>query len=172
MCLPMLCCYFFAGFGGSDCAPCDYGTYSVGGDRESCTSCPLGTTTTIKGATSEGFCKCPAGYGQPENSTACALCPAGSWSNPLPTDADEAGSICEICPTGRVSPPGSTSINACVCPPGYYGLDCAICPANSYCPGAEEGSGGAAAPISTCGANKLSPLGSQSAQDCVCAPGM
>jgi hypothetical protein len=98
-----------AGYGGSDCQICKLGTFSTGTSREPCTVCPAGTTTLAPGATSDNFCKCPPGFGGAD----CGRCPANSWSNPLPVEGNEPGSVCEACPAGRVSPPGSTSINSC-----------------------------------------------------------
>lgn len=113
------------GYGSSDCTACPIGTYSTGGSHNPCTPCPGETTTLAVGAIAEGFCTCPAGYGQQTPAPAahgakakaggasCTVCPANYWSTPLPTSSGLPDSSCQHCHGNRVSPAGSISIGAC-----------------------------------------------------------
>lgn len=100
------------GRGGPDCELCDVGTYSAGGSRNPCMSCPNDLTTLAKGSMSSGACTCLPGYGQLTPGANCTVCPARKWSNPLPSSGTPDRS-CQDCPENFISPPGSTSINQC-----------------------------------------------------------
>jgi hypothetical protein len=106
-----LSCAPGSGIVSSACVTCDWGSFSVGGARSSCSSCPPGTrNTTVLGAASSLSCNdCVPGTAW--NGTACGACPSnrvclGGTSSPL------------TCPTG--STPNTTSRTSCIgnCPGG------------------------------------------------------
>jgi len=94
-----------AGKGGSSCAPCAMGFYSLGGNKTSpktaCVACASGKTTTALGGTSSNACSvniCAAGTG----GSTCSPCAQGFYStggtisNPKPQ--------CVACQSGKTTP--------------------------------------------------------------------
>eukprot|EP00775_Hariotina_reticulata_P007585 gene7585-7790_t len=131
----------------------------------------------------------PAGYGL--SSSACALCPLGTfWPGPAKTAVDvgeglEAAaaaqnnkkkratlSPCLPCedPNGLGSfntlQQGSVAVNQCVCKPGYGGKLCNVCPLGTYSPG------GTTADCIACGGVGTTTFeGATSPTQCGCQPG-
>lgn len=107
-----------------------------------CEQCPLGTMSTLVGATSSDVCiPCPAGtYGIATSVgisiTTCIPCPTGTYNDNL-----RATSIndCLSCPMGYACPAGSTT--PIPCPVGTFGnsinlgsiLQCTECTSGFYC---------------------------------------
>uniref|UniRef100_A0A383V6N3 Laminin EGF-like domain-containing protein n=1 Tax=Tetradesmus obliquus TaxID=3088 RepID=A0A383V6N3_TETOB len=142
-------CVCNPGYGGQDCDICAPGTFAAGGNRSSCSVCPLGLTTAISGAPSASYCQCPAGSGAAASNAAakCALCLPGYWSNGLPNGGLVGTTLtCQACPSAtQTSNMGAKDPSECWGPP---------------------------APRISCGSNKKTVTnGAGSADLCVCKPG-
>ena len=114
MCMGGLYLYQSPGAGQLSCMICPAGKYSSG-TTNTCIACPPGT---YNGGQAAAACTpCPPGtYGTADgfiSASQCTPCPADK----VCSDA----STMEPCPTNTHSPPGSTSMRACVCD---YGFDC------------------------------------------------
>eukprot|EP01046_Picozoa_sp_COSAG06_P054850 COSAG06_NODE_9895_length_1794_cov_1.997050_2_plen_382_part_00 len=99
-----------------DCVACDAGKYGAAGATTSaCTGdCAAGrfsTASDISGPTADDCLACAAGRSTEvvgsESANDCIECNALEFSL--------AGSICASCPDSSVSPPGTTSLDGCVC---------------------------------------------------------
>jgi len=178
----------------SACALCSSGTYSPGNVTGACIRCPDPTRrTSPAGSTSalnctcintetetleNGMCVCQAGYTRANATSACTLCPSGTYS------PGNATGGCITCPdpTRQTSPAGSTSalnctcINTetetlydgvCVCLPGHGRAsntsNCTQCPSGTYSPG------NVTSACTACPENTTSPAGSTARTQCYCA---
>lgn len=156
------------------CSECDIGKYRLGyANLESCTTCPVGSTTTETGADEVADCECAAGYTGSGGST-CTECDANSYKSSVGNVA------CDACNTGATSPTGSTATThcactvsgytgangtQCVCDLGHTGTDCEQCDVNTY----KDVTGDAA--CSDCDPNAISPAGSTASTACQCDVG-
>jgi hypothetical protein len=112
------------------CVVCPIGTYKVGGgNADSCTTCPVQSTTTETQSNELTDCVCNAGYtGYPGGP--CSICPANSYSSANSWTAADC-----LCNTGYGS---SLPTGSCVaCASGTYKVDTdyntnAICYADRY----------------------------------------
>jgi hypothetical protein len=157
----------YATAGSSSCSDCPAGTWGIRGGvwnapigltNASCSgTCPAGTTSAAAATASNWCSACTSGKYALSGDPTCTLCPAGTWGQTigLKTPAcsgtcpagkySAAGAfMCSNCPSGQTSPPGSTSINACVpavsCVAGstWSSAGIAPCTACSTCSGANS----------------------------------
>ncbi|KAF6261334.1 hypothetical protein COO60DRAFT_1699888 [Scenedesmus sp. NREL 46B-D3] len=93
-------------------APCDVGTFSLGGDATDpaptqCTACPSGFSTQEDESVKPDDCDvCAAGYGGP----GCAVCGYGSFAS----GGQAAGDPCASCAAGTTSARGATHSQQCL----------------------------------------------------------
>ena len=123
-------------------------------------------------ASVSNICVCQSGYS--DTGSACELCAADSY-------VAEDGT-CTACPAGDTSPAGSDSADDCVCPSGCVDI-AGICTCS--CPVGQTGSPGSCTncvqktykdvigsdACTACPVGFTSPVGSDSADDCVCPNG-
>ena len=124
--------YYFEGFY-SACGECPENTYKdfvsvIQSDESECASCPANTSSPLA-STNVLECTCLAGFEAASDGVACAPCQPGTNKSsvgagfcvdcPAHTFADALATLqCTDCITESTSPPGSESIDDCVCNPG------------------------------------------------------
>ncbi len=175
--LDCVCLPGFTGIDGGPCLACDAGTFKEAAGSGSCTLCAPGSfslagafactacspgtyepetgsagcsstcpafTSSLPGGTTIANCTCAEGYTGTYPDNPCAACEAGSHK---PTQGSAA---CEDCPAGTFAAAASSV--------------CTQCPASTY-------SAAAASACELCPQFKVSPAGSASEADCLCAAG-
>jgi hypothetical protein len=178
------------------CISCAQGTYKSKPGDQSCTTCPAGTYSNARAATSNNTCsRCPNnmfsdagstnctcnhGYDMDEDRMICEACHAGTykdWRGNSPcidcgedTYSDTSGAdICSPCPSNSVSLNGSADVTDCMCRKGYSGMDgqeCNSCGAGTY----KEKVGGSS--CIACARDTYSSVsGSISTRNCLQCPG-
>lgn len=145
---------------------CPSNTYAGSGQSQ-CTVCPSNGVSSV-GAKSVLECGCNAGYSWTYTTSAannsyynsllvCNQCGVATYSGFNST-------TCTVCPVGKVTVPGATALDQCVCPlRGYLGSgtsSCVVCPVSSFCVSAYESQ--------TCGPNATSGNGTISGYQCTC----
>ena len=88
----------------------------------------------VYGETLAGTCKCAPGYRLLPDMSTCTACAAGKYSNaiastacadcPANTFSTGASTTCSDCPTNSVSAPQSSTLLACSCIAGYFFFFC------------------------------------------------
>lgn len=120
--------------GASSCTLCSAGNYSSSpAVNPTCTSCPVGTSSTVGSVASIACQDCSAGNYSPGPGTTCIGCAIGLY---LPTAGSIESSKCLPCPQGTSSSIiGAQSLASCVsCSSGFYSAtvgstSCSSCPA-------------------------------------------
>ncbi|KAF0682923.1 Aste57867_24936 [Aphanomyces stellatus] len=97
--------------GSSSCTSCPVGTYSsitAAPSLQSCTPCPAGTFSQATGASSFATClSCSAGtFSSAPGAPSCAPCAAGSYSG-------SNASVCALCPIGTFSQSQASTCSNC-----------------------------------------------------------
>ena len=66
----------------STCISCEFGTYATAYGKSTCTVCPVGKTTLLRGAQNSSNCLCRAGYFRKDDgSGGCGLCAPGKYTD-------------------------------------------------------------------------------------------
>ncbi|MGH0158068.1 UNVERIFIED_CONTAM: hypothetical protein FKN15_073951 [Acipenser sinensis] len=153
-----------------ECTACPSGTYkpeSTPGGMGSCIPCPDKHHTSPPGSTTVEDCVCKDGYSAAGQS--CEACPSGTYK---PESTPGGMGSCIPCPDKHhTSPPGSTTVEDCVCKDGYSaaGQSCEACPSGTYKPESTPGGMGSCIPCPD--KHHTSPPGSTTVEDCVCKDG-
>lgn len=164
------------------CTACEVDFYQDEEGTTACKRCPVNSHTNDTAKTDITDCLCDAGFELHTDGIdqGCVPCPAGYYalkgSNqcqqcPQDTYSLANAAVCTACAANERSLAGSVNESACNCLPGFGGPTvCATCPNNTYSPGG--------IPVLDqrpqclpCPNFKLSPLQSDSPQDCVCQAG-
>ncbi|KAJ1466741.1 hypothetical protein T484DRAFT_1646610 [Baffinella frigidus] len=148
------------------CGECFVGSYKDTAGSESCSNCPLHTSS-VSGSDNVTDCKCMAGHNGTTDGVECTACLIGEY-----TDRVGVGH-CSMCPTGTSSVGGS-QLTGCKCVTGYTGISrprltdgtvCTACETGTYKPTIGTGEC-VAGPWHT-----TSPEGSDNVTYCTCWTG-
>ena len=136
----------------TDCQNCPIGTYSYPHAQITCSNCTAGFYCGIAGSDTPTAQPCSTGHYCPEGTTIERPCPAGTYSDVVPTTigllSDDQCFVCPVgkfcdgtspsspvdCPGGKFCDIGSTN-SSTICPLRYYcetGQDKALCPSGTY----------------------------------------
>lgn len=144
----------------SICAACPAHSWCVSGRRYPCP----GNSISPPLSASQERCRCSSGYfgnASGPNTNPCSICISG-WYCP----GGNGDHLIQACPGNFTSPPGSSSVSACVCKPGYRlvaGGRCEFCDSGGvYC------FNGSALP---CPSNSIASSGASDINNCACLPG-
>uniref|UniRef100_K3W9N6 Tyrosine-protein kinase ephrin type A/B receptor-like domain-containing protein n=1 Tax=Globisporangium ultimum (strain ATCC 200006 / CBS 805.95 / DAOM BR144) TaxID=431595 RepID=K3W9N6_GLOUD len=143
-CAPAECSLGYAAWLGAttpedDCAMCEYGNFSIGGEGQcSIMICPPGTQPRSPAGNATDCDGCEIGWYAQGGTTFCqpTLCPVGYEPN---YNASDPVSFCSPCPHGMTSQGNSSLCGFPLCIPGYEpndnGTSCNLCAVGSYSAG-------------------------------------
>ena len=153
----------------SACEPCPAGSFYNSG---SCSSCPVGFTSSVGALNGLACVQCKAG--QTTNSTnACVACPAGKYC-PSQKATAYGGFYGDVyvptCPDGSYSRANASSLSDCIgCFGGIYNSSgsCNPCGKNYYSTFVGSNVDSSGYRCNSCPGNSLSPANSSGASSCI-----
>ena len=103
----------------SQCSTCLVGYFKEGIGNDICRQCPATFTTELTQSSNASDCVCQPGHkyvvGATESEAICQICPQNTYKVGFNNDTQ-----CLTCDPNKISPQGSTSVDACVCQARYF----------------------------------------------------
>ena len=103
----------------SQCSTCLVGYFKEGIGNDVCRQCPVTFTTELTQSSNASDCVCQPGHkyvaGATESEAICQICPQNTYKVGFNNDTQ-----CLTCDPNKISPQGSTSVDACVCQARYF----------------------------------------------------